>query len=133
MIDITETDIDNGVPNSELIHTNTFSVFRCERDYSGSRMKRGSGVCLAIDSFPNPIDLDIKNSTDFKNLHLIDIIGVRFNLKHFSCQIFLIYTPPRNSSITYSSILELLRTFDKNFSSNILITGDTIQYHTECK
>lgn len=56
---IMETGNDDGVLNSEFNDTLKYSVFRCDGDYLNSGMIRGGCVCLALDSSPNPIDLNI--------------------------------------------------------------------------
>lgn len=79
-------------------------------------MKNGRGVYKATDLSLNPIDLEIRKSNEFKNLLLIDIIGVDIIFYHLNCLIFLIYITAENSVMAYWAILEILSTI-KYFTS----------------
>lgn len=80
LIAITEAGGDDDILNSEFIDTPKYPVFRSHRNYLISGMTRDAGVRLAVDPLLNPIDLDIKKFTEFINLHLINIVGVKIKL-----------------------------------------------------
>lgn len=124
LIAITETGIHSGVQNAEFMDVEKYIVMRCDRDYASSGLNRGGGVCLGISSILNPVNLDLKNLSDFKNFTLIDIVGARITVGIFSFYVFVLYIPPGMPHDTYTSLFEVLSSLYYLNDAHILILGD---------
>lgn len=124
MIAITETGIGSSVEDSEFMNVDKYAVFRCDRDFITSERSRGGGVCLAIDWALNPINLNVKSSSEFNNLFLIDVVGAKVRLNLVTYYVFVIYIPPDISLEMYNSIFDIFSSLNVMFSGNILIIGD---------
>lgn len=124
VIAITETWLDNSINNEEIFDCNRYTVYRCDRDFENTHYSRGGGVAIAIDSTLFTLDLKLKSSTQFKDLHFIDILGVKVNMNFSVCYLIVIYIPPNMPVDCYNSIYEILSSLVYLYNSEIILIGD---------
>lgn len=54
------------------------------------------GVCIAVNRILITVDLDVNNSTEFRNLTLVDIVGVK--IRYRTGYMFMVFIPSGKSS-----------------------------------
>lgn len=124
VIALTESWLHSAVKNVELFNTDAFSVYRCDRDVINTNYNHGGGVLLAIDSSVHSIDLRLKETTNFKNLYQIDIVGVKIKIDYYFCFILLIYIPPNVHVDLYNSIFDTISSLEYLHNRDVIILGD---------
>lgn len=60
----------------EFIDDNIYDSFKCYRDYNNTKLTRGGEICLSINSVLNPVDLVEINSTESRNLSVVDNVSI---------------------------------------------------------
>ena len=92
---ITESWLDNTIPNSLLTSDTDFKCFRKDRD------RNGGGVCILVKSFINVVPVTIPKKYCSLEIVAIDVIGC--DLKH---RIILVYRPPYSDMIAQQSMAD---------------------------
>lgn len=119
-IALVETWLSNDVKNSELLPAH-YNAVRCDRDFAETNTTRGGGVLLAFKTDYNVEPLDL---SEFINIiPLIDILGCKCSNKYSSLFIYVLYIPPRVTSIELELFFESFELLISN-QKNILILGD---------
>jgi len=121
VIGISETWLNESILNSEFI-SQDYSVYRCDRNYAETSVKRGGGVMLAIKQTFACTKLNLSLPQSLTNL--IEILGIKIVNKTSTLYIIIIYIPPSQNSETYESIFEFLSSLTFLYGSKTIFLGD---------
>lgn len=118
----TETWLNTGIINSEILPTD-YTIFRSDRKFESTGLKRGGGILLAINSQLSAHIVDVPN-LDLDVVPLVDLFCVKVTLDNFSLFIILTYIVPNTSHRALEALFDSLCACEFLYSSPILLLGD---------
>ena len=122
---LTETWLNSSSFNGEYFDTKMYNVFRKDRDFSVTSMRRGGGVLIAAQKEVQITVIDpVQVCRQFTDLKLIDILAAKIRLGHKFLYVIVLYIHPSCGVHDYSSLFECLMSANINFNSNLLVLGD---------
>ena len=123
---LTETWLNSGVTDGEIVDLNNFSVFRADRNFEETSKSRGGGVLIAARNNLQVSRVNIRSLVeDFGRLINIDVVIVKCrDATGTFLYIVLVYIPPKISIDEYLLLLESLMSLDCLSNSKMIILGD---------
>lgn len=118
IIVLTETWLNYSINSSEYFD-NSFNVFRKDRCETGSLLKRGGGVLIAVKSN------FVSNNIVIADAENIEYVCVRLTL-HSKSNVFIYaaYIPPNSNAIVYENHLSAINKIPLTQNDTIIIFGD---------
>jgi hypothetical protein len=121
---LTETWLSQSVMDGEVFDINSYNVFRCDRDFGTSKIKRGGGVLIAIKSNIKAVKLDTSNIGNLSEVNCVDLVAVEAILGNKSLVICALYIPPGSKVDCYTTLLDFLISKNLFYDSDVIFLGD---------
>lgn len=91
-------------------------------DFLNERFSRGEGLCLAIKNSLKPIDLNLKTTSVFKELYIVDTVGGEIFVDFYVYYIILLHFTSNTSTEMCNFAIKIL-------SALYLSMRQTVIYH----